>query len=96
MSGSVTPEQARQAQLKYKYNLTQECYLSILREQNFACKICKTIKATGPSRSWLVVDHDHSNNKVRSLLCNNCNTGLGLFQDSHELILKALNYLNSF
>jgi hypothetical protein len=31
--------------------------------------------------------------KVRSLLCHNCNRGLGLFGDSIEKLSKAIDYL---
>lgn len=42
------------------------------------------------------VDHDHDTEEVRSLLCNNCNRGLGYFKDSSLNLLKAFNYLKKF
>ncbi len=39
------------------------------------------------------VDHNHNTGKVRGLLCNNCNAGIGLFQDSIKILEKALLYL---
>jgi hypothetical protein len=41
----------------------------------------------------LVVDHDHQENKIRGILCNRCNKGLGLFRDSPELLEFARIYL---
>jgi len=32
---------------------------------------------------------------VRSLLCNDCNSGLGFFKESEELMLKAIEYLKA-
>jgi len=43
----------------------------------------------------LVVDHDHKTNKVRGMLCNNCNKGLGLFKDNPDFLLYARMYLLS-
>jgi len=42
----------------------------------------------------LAVDHCHSTNKIRGLLCTDCNTALGLLKDNKELVKSALAYLD--
>jgi hypothetical protein len=41
----------------------------------------------------LVVDHDHKTGKVRGMLCNHCNRGLGHFRDDPELMEFAAIYI---
>lgn len=42
---------------------------------------------------YLSVDHNHKSNKIRGLLCLNCNAGLGNFRDNITLLKKAISYL---
>ena len=42
----------------------------------------------------LVLDHDHKTGEWRGLLCNNCNTAIGLLHENPHKMMKAINYLN--
>ncbi len=44
----------------------------------------------------LCIDHDHKTHKIRNLLCNNCNTGLGLFNDDILVLSSAIDYLKKY
>lgn len=78
--------------LKQNYNLTEEEYTNMLNAQKECCAICGTDTPTG---KWKVfaVDHNHKTGKVRELLCNECNRGIGLLKDNAELLQKAADYI---
>ena len=89
------PETARNGNYKRKYGITLEEYNSILLKQNGKCAICENDKVGRNRTKYFIIDHDHKTNKVRGLLCDQCNKGLGHFKDSKELLLKATKYLES-
>lgn len=71
--------------LKVRYGLTPEQHENMLKEVDFKCPIC------GSQRN-LVVDHDHSNGKVRSILCNECNLSLGWAKDDPTILRRLADY----
>jgi hypothetical protein len=76
------------------YKLTPEEYRAMYDAQNGVCFICQqTTQGRGQKNNRLAVDHNHSTGKIRGLLCSHCNTALGLFRDSPELLKSAINYL---
>lgn len=84
----------REANRRYllgQYGLTPAAYDTMLCGQNGVCAICEEPeKVEGRS---LAVDHDHATGAVRGLLCTYCNTALGKFRDSVELLARAQSYL---
>lgn len=84
-------ESHRKYRLLYMYGITREEYDQKLANQNNCCAICGTHVSN--TKRALAVDHDHVTGKVRDLLCGKCNTGLGQFKDSLELLEKAVTYL---
>ncbi len=70
----------------------KEEYDKMFDEQQGCCKICKTnIRYLNRG---LMVDHCHITYKVRGLLCNNCNTILGMAKDNRDILNECINYLN--
>ena len=86
------PMVKRRAELLRVYGITLEEWYDIYDEQNGVCAICDQECKTKKSLS---VDHDHDTGRVRGLLCNRCNRGLGLFLDDPEILKKATRYLQS-
>lgn len=86
------PNYHRNTNLRLNYNLSPEQYDAILTSQNGVCAICELSCSSGRR---LAVDHCHSTGVIRGLLCTNCNTGLGRYQDSSKLLRRAAQYLDT-
>lgn len=84
-------EKIQNTQYLYKFGITSEEYNVKLLKQNFCCAICGKHMAYNKRR--LVVDHCHTTNKIRDLLCDNCNVLLGHAKDDIEILQKAISYL---
>lgn len=88
----IDPTRSKRGSLNKLYGITLEQYQAMLKSQEYTCKVCG--KPEPRKNCSLSVDHCHSTGKVRDLLCSNCNTGLGQFQDSIEILQAAIDYLN--
>ena len=87
----VSPDEYKDGRLQRIYGITLDEYNELLIKQNYSCKICGKHESEFDRK--LSVDHNHTTGKIRGLLCGNCNTGLGLFKDNKELLLKSVDYL---
>ncbi len=67
-------------------------YESLWVSQGQCCKICKRTENNGRE---FPVDHCHTTNQIRGILCSNCNTLLGLSNESKEILETAIKYLLS-
>lgn len=91
------PKKNRSDMLLFKYGITLEQYNEMLRKQDNKCKICNKESYMYDNRikgfKNLAVDHDHKTGKVRGLLCDSCNHGLGNFRDNIDTLYNAMIYL---
>lgn len=94
----TNPDRRRSTQwaswLWKQYKLTIGEYTALWERQSGKCQICYRELGMGTGKH--AVDHCHSTGFVRGILCHHCNAGLGLFQDSAELLLAAAHYLKVF
>ena len=82
--------------LRWKYGIEIEEYERILKSQEGKCAICGFRPEENASREHkLYVDHNHKTNKVRGLLCMNCNSAIGHFGEDLTSLKKAVEYLQS-
>lgn len=79
-----------------KYGLTPDQYDAMFLAQSGLCAICKNpevnIDHNTKTIRALAVDHCHDTERVRKLLCSNCNMGIGLFKHSSNLLKMAAVY----
>lgn len=79
----------REYRYKERYNLTLEQIDEMLIKQNHKCLIC----GTSLMETRRCVDHSHESGKIRGILCDLCNKGLGQFRDNLEFLRKAVIYM---
>ena len=75
------PNEKTRQQLK----ISNEFYEELMKTEE--CSIC------GNTLTKKCIDHCHDTKKIRGVLCNNCNTGLGLFKDNVRVMRIAIQYL---
>lgn len=77
------------------FGITTEQKQQLVEKQNNCCYLCKQqLKTTKNTH----VDHIDTDEGIiiRSILCSNCNTALGKFNEDHNLIRKASDYVEHF
>ena len=79
----------RRTKLK-RYGLTEADFAALLEKQKSLCAICASLMRPGRGTH---IDHSHATGKVRWLLCNNCNVGIGHFNEDTDVMTKAMEYL---
>jgi Rps23 Pro-64 3,4-dihydroxylase Tpa1-like proline 4-hydroxylase len=90
---SQNKERAKKTNRKNKlkqYGLTVDQYNQLIENQNNSCLICKK-EFSEQIKSH--IDHCHASGKVRGILCQKCNQGIGLFYESLESLQSAIEYL---
>ena len=83
----------RKRHLRTKYQLTIQDYEELWNQQEGKCVICNSLftKTRGPK--FANIDHDHRTGKIRGILCHNCNTGLGKFNERIDVLTQAIYYI---
>lgn len=79
--------------LRKHHGVDHAWYESKLEAQGGVCAICG-----GPPNTkdgFFHIDHDHQTGKLRDLLCQFCNTGLGSMKEDEVVLGKAIEYLKT-
>lgn len=86
----------KKSQLKKKYGLTVEKFDEMLEAIDWKCPVCFRELTADPSKhgnNTANVDHCHTTGKVRGILCNPCNVGIGQLGDDLGRLERAVTYL---
>lgn len=84
----------RQCRSNYRNSINRGKFRSVMSDAELIafkasrkkCDICEAVEP-------LVVDHCHSSGKVRGMLCQHCNRGLGHFRDNTKVMARAIKYI---
>jgi len=83
---------ARKFNLK-KYRIDSQDFQKMHAAQEGRCAICCSPVGDLEANKQAFIDHCHATLKVRGLLCQPCNTGLGQFYDNPALLRAAADYV---
>lgn len=86
---SARSEYRRAYKRMHLYGLSSDAYQEKWDKQRGLCAVARCGR---PIRD---IDHNHTTGETRDLLCNQCNSALGLFRDSPSLLRSAATYLES-
>jgi len=75
----------------YRYRfLSKEDFHKKLEDQNNRCEICGD-EFTSTSKAF--IDHNHSTDRARGLLCSLCNSAVGNSLENIETLKNLIKYL---
>jgi len=82
-------EKAKWSRIKKIYGIDADGFSDLLDKQEHKCAICETKLHEKNTH----IDHCHNTGRVRALLCNKCNQGIGLFNEDIARLERARSYI---
>jgi len=76
-----------------RYGITARQFEEMLSSQGQKCATCAKPFDWSDKQTKPHIDHCHQTSKVRGLLCNRCNTVLGLVEENKGLLSTLIEYL---
>ena len=86
-------KQKRRDHLKANYGLTEEVYEALWLSQDKKCAICGSDDPRA-KKGWQI-DHCHSTDRIRGILCASCNLMLACARDNLDTLNKGIEYLKN-
>ena len=75
---------------RVKYNMSRDDRENLIKSQNGQCAICGYFFK---SERHTHIDHCHTTNKIRGILCTHCNVAIGMLKESVDILDSAIKYL---
>lgn len=85
------PSKVQARNRRFRHGLSPEDVLALKELQQGKCAGC--LKEFSAIREC--IDHCHSTGRIRGLLCQKCNTSLGMVDDKPETLRRLADYLES-
>ena len=82
----------RDCRLRREYGITTAQYELMLASQGGVCALCHEL----PKNRRLSVDHNHTTNQVRALLCWFCNYLVGILETAPDQLERAAEYIRNY
>jgi Recombination endonuclease VII len=82
----------RKHDLKRHYGLTLEQYNTMFTAQGYKCAACGSSEPGRKTGEW-AIDHCHTTETVRGILCHGCNVALGQVKDDIRRLKALVSYL---
>ena len=84
------PDRVHAHKIKATYGIDGECFARMFEAQGRRCACCHGVNKRG--KNWHI-DHEHTTNEIRGILCGTCNVGIGALGDNLAGVLNAVSYL---
>lgn len=85
---------SRSKHYRANYGITLTTYNEMFAAQQGCCYICGDHQSQVKKR--LSVDHNHTTGQIRKLLCQHCNTLLGMAKEDTGILENAAKYLHEY
>ena len=84
-------QKARERAIRRRYDIGPEEYRALLKRSGGRCDICQELLAH--NTKFIHVDHSHETGRIRGILWQACNAGLGHFRENPAYLRAAIEYL---
>lgn len=81
-------------QIRYKYGLTESDMSGMLSNCSNSCEICNKYFSMEDINTKPNIDHCHTTDSIRGLLCRPCNLAIGILKEDINILQNAITYLN--